>query len=70
MDNNIVNNLYVFIRKSEYYRFSMKLDSSIDIDVAIEAYPDNMKKLVIEGKNLSQEIAKKYSLPIKDEVWY
>ena len=48
----------------------MKLDSSIDIDVAIEAYPDNMKKLVIEGKNLSQEIAKKYNLPIKDEVWY
>jgi hypothetical protein len=70
LDNNIVNNLYVFIRKSEYYRFSMKLDSSIDIDVVIEAYPDNMKKLVLEGIELSQEIAKKYSLPIKDEVWY
>lgn len=70
LDNNIVNNLYVFIRKSEYYRFSMKLDSSIDIDVVIEVYPDNMKKLVLEGKELSQEIARKYSLPIKDEVWY
>lgn len=70
LENNIVNNLYVFIRKSEYYRFSMKLDSSIDIDVVIEAYPDNMKKLLLEGKQLSQEIAKKYSLSIKDEIWY
>lgn len=69
LDEDIINRLFVLVRKSYFIKFSMECLESVDIDLIIESYGESVYALINDAMYISTLISNRYKVTHTKEKW-
>lgn len=69
LDNNIVGNIFMFVRESKYTKLGLEFLEDVDIDCVIDSYCETAYALVKSAMLICDLLGEKYGIASVDENW-